>query len=483
MAMNMKTRILYLAAAAALLLTGCNKTSVIQGSDPVYGEGKPLQFKVSIDGFATRSHFEDEGQGAVGDKIKLVWDEGDAIGVVAVPYDETTGKYRFDLVADEAHVCIAAYSGVDGNGKATFTSTEDNLTWWMAKGEEEGDDYTSDESLYGFFAYYPAHIGEKHPFEFRGENVTVGFFDNYLIDKIYTPKFNIPATQDGVNFNNYHLLYDLTHLPMLDIEDHKAEAFITAASLKEGTPINFPGFQPVTSMLRFSMQSKDDNSYSVSKVKATIRRFRYFDDDVSIPVENPQTGTVWENLYYNYSHYYLPFFGIAGDAISPTAFHPGLHERIREDMEYDDGKGDDEDDDEPEYIELNYKRLLATALVSGESDLMPPFTGFIKDGIHTSNSITIYFKDPVTVSSSPSQNYYMVLLPTFLQIFESGITGVVSFEAMDGNDNVLLNGELRLPKNGIEAGHRYNFTLTLGEGVTYDGNTAGSYQVIPVVTE
>lgn len=473
--MDMKVKAIYVAAAAFVLLAaGCKKGSFTEGSAPVFGEGGQLQFAVSASGFtSTRSHFADESQGSLGDQIALVWDDDDAIGIVAIPYDETLGKYRFDLVADEAHVCIATYSGVDANGKALFTSTEDNPTWWMVKGENAGDDYTADDCLYGIFAYYPAT--EKHPFKLYGEDIDVGFVGDYHIDKLYSPTFHLDAEQDGVNFNDHHILYDLTHLPMLDIENKKS-SFLTAATLKSGERIDLPGFEPVTTMLRFKLASADGETHSIAKVRATVRRYRGGDKEGA----SYWTGTVWQYLEYNYCTYYLPFFGIAGDSINPTAFHPGVQEQFYNYMEGD-TKGDDEDDEEW-YLMQNYKHIMATALVTGESDLMPPFTGFYCAGIHSSNSVTVTFASPVEVSSTPSASYYMVLYPTFLQMFESGINGLILFEALDSEGNVVLSGEKYLPVNGLEAGHRYNFTLTLGNGVSYDGSTAGSYDYVDVGT-
>ena len=474
--MDMKNNIIYVAAAALVLLAaGCKKSPFTEGSAPVFGEGAQLQFAVSANGvLSTRSHFADDSQGAVGSQAALLWDDDDAIGIVAVPYDETLGKYRFDLIADEAHVCIANYSGVDDSGKAIFTSTEDNPTWWMVKGEGVGDDYTTDDCLYGIFAYYPAT--EKHPFKLYGEDIDVGFVGNYHIDKLYSPTFYLDPEQDGVNFNDHHILYDLSHLPMLDI-DEKKSSLLSVATLKSGARINLNAFEPVTTMLRFKLASSDSGPHSIAKVRATVKRYRGGDKDGV----NIYQGTEWEYLEYNYCNYYLPFFGIAGTAISPTAFHPGVQEQFYNYMEGD-TKGDDEDDEEW-YLMQNYKHIMATALVTGESDLMPPFTGFYCAGIHSSNSITVTFASPVEVTSTPSANYYMVLYPTFLQMFETGINGLILFEAIDSEGNVVLSGEKYLPVNGLEAGHRYNFTLTLGDGVEYEGSTAGSYDLVTVETD
>ena len=464
--MDMKARTLYLAVAAtAVLLAGCKKGAFMEGSAPVYGEGAPLQFKVAIDGFSTRSHFENDGQGSVGDLMNLVWDEDDAIGVIAVPYDEAAGKYRIDLVADEAHVCIAVFRGYD-----------DNLTWWMAKGDGEGEDFTTDSSLYGFFAYYPAKQGEKHPFKLFGEDIDVGFIDDYHMDKVYSPQFYVSNAQDGVNFNEHHILYDLSHLPMLDIDEKKATAFKTAADLKAGTVVNFTNFEPVTTMLRFCLVGDDDQTREIASVRATIGRYRTYDKDSYSYYLRYGDDLVWKYLEYNFCNYYAPFFGIAGDGISPTAFHSGFQERVRSYMEGD-TKGDDYED-EPSWLEENYQHLMATGLVTAESDMMPPFTGFYPEGIHTSNSVTVWFNEHLWVSNSPTDYYYMVIYPTFLQAFESGIDGFVRFEAMDPNGNVVLSGEKPLPENGLIAGHRYNCTLSLTDGLTFSSTSAGGYTIV-----
>ena len=475
-----KFHILIGLAIVLMAVPSCHKGTVPQGSSPVWGDGTPLTFHVAAQDIGSRSHFMENSS-------TLDWDEDDVIGVIAVPYDENLGKYRFDLIADTDHVGLATYRGKDEQNHAIFRSTEENSTWWQAEG------YTDDDCLYGFFAYYPAFadaehgVTPKHPFKLYGQDVNIGFVDNYAIDYIYSPEFYVNPVQDGVHFNQHHILYDLSHLPMLDIENptNKAKLFSVADLLAEAD-VSFTDFEPVTSMLMFRLIG-DGEEHVISSVKMTVKTYESYTKGGgdTIGIYDDVNGA-WYYLDFNFSTYYLPFFGIAGQGISPTAFHSGFQQKIMDVMEEEDTK---DKDSEPSWAEDNYEHLMATALVSAETSLMPHFNGLTQNmySLHSSNSVTVNFETPVTVpaytgTAIPTDYFYMVLYPTFIQAFDNDIKGVAHFDAIDTNGDVVLSCEKSLPANGFRAGIRHKATLSLVNGVSYSGGSAGEYEIVEVET-
>ena len=456
-------------AILLLLVTGCNKKSMFKGSDPVrLDDAQTLTFKVSAKGFlSVKSHFADDASEVDGEDAKLVWDDTDAIGVIAVPFNPTTQDYDFDLIADEAHVCIAAYNGTDDSGNAIFVSTENNKSWWAAKATEAGDDrdYTTDESLYGIFAYYPAR--EKTPFKLRAENLDVYSYEpeGILVDHVYAPTSHIPWKQDGINYNQYQILYDTSHIPV--IGDIDQSVLIKAKDLKDNKAVTLDSFKPVNSMLRFRVKKTADSAIeSIDSLRVSARNDLYGDHDES-SFGSSYNG-VWATISFYYNSSYLTTVGISGTAIPPLMFSKQCQNHIK-DLYYED-EGDEGWSD--------YEELMNRAVVSANSNLIPYMQGLYIGDIKTNPSVSVQFDEPLSVSTEASADYYyLVLYPTFNFIFDEDNVTTVVFEAFSGGKRVMM-AEKALPDAGFLPGYRYNFTVTLGEGVTLEGTNAGSYTLV-----
>ena len=461
----------YLIGIAILLLVaaGCNKSSMFKGSEPVHlDDAKTLTFKVSAQGIqAVKSHFASDASEIAGEEASLEWDETDKTGVIAVPYNPEMGDYDFDLVADEAHVCIAAYQGLDENGKAVFASTEDNPSWWAAKATEIGDsrDYTTDESLYGFFAYYPAN--EKTPFKLRAENLDVYSQEEegIIVDHVYAPMSHIPWAQDGVNYNNYHILYDTSHIPVIGTID--TGVLVSAADLKNNVPVNFDSFRPVNAMLRFKVSKTADSTIeSIDSLRVTVKSDFWNDGGGEDGFGLTYKGT-WAKVSYYYNSSYLTTVGISGTAIPPLMFSKQCQDHLKKLYIEDEGEDGWED----------YEELMNRAVVSANSNLIPYMSGLYVGDVKTNSSVSVQFTSPLQVSTADSDYYYMVVYPTFNVIFDDDNRCCATFEAFSGGKRVMMAEKIYL-ETGFLPGYRYNFKVTLGEGVVLEGANAGSYELV-----
>ena len=460
----------YIIGIAILLLVaaGCNKSSMFKGSEPVHlDDAKTLTFKVSAQGIqAVKSHFADNASAVDGEEASLVWDETDAIGVIAVPFNPEIQDYDFDLVADVDHVCIAAYAGTDDHGNAIFASTETNPSWWAAKGTgEDTRDYTTDESLYGIFAYYPAH--EKTPFKLRAENLDVysSESEGLIVDHVYAPMSHIPWKQDGVSYNQYQILYDTSHIPV--IGDIDQSVLISAKDLKDNKAVTLDSFKPVNAMLRFRVNKTADSTIeSIDSLRVSAKSDFYEEKDWS-DMTSFYNG-VWATVSYYYNSSYLNTVGISGTAIPPLMFSKQCQNHIKK-LYYD---------DEGEEGWEDYEELMNRAVVSANSNLIPYMEGLYIGDVKTNPSVSAQFASPLSVSTEATGDYHcLVLYPTFNFIFDEDNTTTVIFEAFSGGKRVMM-AEKELPESGFLPGYRYNFTITLGEGVTLEGSDAGSYTLV-----
>ena len=468
----MKKAYILISLLALTALAACHKNSELQGSDPVRLEdAKVLTFKVSAASIGTKSHFADNASELSGETASLVWDETDRIGVIAVPFNPETQDYDFDLVADEDHVCIAAFYGIDEeSGNAIFAATEHNKSWWAAKGSEEGDtrDYTSDESLYGIFAYYPAN--EKTPFRLRASNMDVFSDDEegILVDHVYAPTANIPRVQDGVNYNNYHILHDTSHIPVIGTID--TGVLVSARDLKDNKSITLNSFKPINAILRFKVKKTADSSVeSIDSLRISIKNDlfgRNGDSNTSVSYHG-----VYADISYYYNSSYLTTVGLTGSGIPPLMFSKQCQNHIKE-MYYEE-EGDEEWED--------WEELMNRAVVSANPHLIPYMDGLRIGDLHTNPSVSARFSTPVAVSTTESDYYYLVVFPTYNSLFEEENVCTARFEAFSGGSRVMM-AEKQLPESGFLPGYRYNFIVTLGEGVTIEGSDAGSYTLIDEIS-
>ena len=463
-----RTTILKIAGAILIAASAlsCAKTPQTKGSDPVFMDGNRLVFSVSANGFSTRSHFEDGAPDAEGTTAKLVWDDTDTIGVIAVPYDREKGDYRFDLAADNAHVSLAAFVRSDGSGNALFASIEENVTWWASEG------YTDDDCLYGLFAYYPAN--GKHPFKVYAENLNI---EDYRIESVYAPSFNLPCEQDGKSFNRYQILTDKTHFPTLDIDE--SDLFSVATLKNAGTSENalsFTNFRPLTTLLRFRIKKTENCPYSqIDAIRITIKA----QEEDNAWFEIYQDGFYRGSVEQYYFGYFMPYFGISGQGVNALAFSNGLQNVLL-----------DLTREEVPEKEEEYKDMMNTSLISinPDSEVAYVLGSLNVKGLSTNNFVSATFAEPVQVTTEPSSDwYYLVTYPTFLNFLATmddeedrqRVVENVVFEAFSEGHSVMYD-EKAIPVKELKAGHRYNFTITLGEGVSFDTDNAGSYEVTPI---
>ena len=458
-----KFSILILAALALICASSCHKGAVMQGSTPVRMDGETLAFSVSAKGIATRSHFADGASTTAGETASLVWDSDDAIGIIAVPFNEETGDYEFSLIADKDHVGIARYHEADGSGNAVFITEEKNKTWWAAEG------YTDDDCLYGIFAYYPAT--EKVPFKLYANHLDVFSSDEggILVDHVYSHEEFIPWKQDGINYNKYHTLYDVSHFPVRgEIDKTK---LVSAAALKssgQASPISLNSFTPINSMLAFNIKVADgyEGPTQIDSISVYTNVVLLFDGENSS--ESSYSG-MWGKVSYYYHSDYLKYIGITGKGIAPVAFSKQCQDHLKK--MWDEDGGSDEDFRE-------YAKIMETGVASANPHAIPAMDGLMIGDLIADTGVSADFGgSPINVSTTPTGPYFLVTYPTYNMIFSEDSDGVdLVFRAYSGGE-VILTARKNLPENGFQAGYRYNFTLTLGEGAQFNGADAGSYDI------
>ena len=464
-----KLYILFGLAALLAVIPSCKKGAILQGSEPVWLDGETLTFSVAAEGISTRSHFADDASTTPGSVASLVWDTDDAIGIIAVPFNEEIDDYDFSLVADVNHVAIAKYMKSE-NGKAIFAAEERNKTWWAAEG------YTDNDCLYGIFAYYPAK--EKIPFKLYAHNLDMfsGDDSGIFIDHVYSPTTNIPRNQDGVNYNNYHILFDISHFPCRSEGTEKKidkTRLVTAATLKgstAATAIPLEDFRPANALFAFNIKTADDYAGPVTQIDSVT-----VSADVVVTFEDDDSNSryfgKWGEVSYYYHTLYVKFIGLTGTGIAPFAFSKQLQDHI-EHLWNEDGEGD----------LTEFEKMMETGIVSANPKCLPYMDGLLIGDLYTDTSAAARFEQPVSVSTTATGPYYLATYPTYQEVLEEDCSSIdVIFRAYSGG-KVVLQDRKTLPETGLKAGYRYNFTLTLGEGITFNGADAGSYTLVPEIT-
>jgi hypothetical protein len=228
------------------LLVGCKKAS-----GP---EVKPVASgKMSFSAYspAVKSHFN-------GDGPQLYWDATDKIAIYGFPV--------MNMVVPSSVVYSTSVSEVIGvneissDGKsATFLSTK-TPSQWFADPIGNNTNFEGFEDIYLFYAYYPA-----------GDTPNQILIDNSEYPRLWEYfLFNVPAAQDGINYNSYQVLYD-PGFPEQEHGDVSAYVHSKSAVLAGEKSISFTGLRPVTSMLRFSLAAPAElSSVNISSLEIVL---------------------------------------------------------------------------------------------------------------------------------------------------------------------------------------------------------------------
>lgn len=427
----MRRNILYFMIFAAALAAGCKKPHEEQ---PVKGPVEivanvpedALLFNVKLD---TKSHFADDASTTSGETANLVWDASDDIGVYALHMNEAGD----DMDLTDVKCGLAKIKTINPDGSATFYSTEAEENWWMKEGDE------NDDSPYIFVAYYPAN-GEKHPFEKVAE-----FTDGGDVERIYSPIFTIPSSQNGKSWAGDQVLMSL------DI----ATTYSRKDLLEKASTVTFSAFKPLTTLFQFrlmsGMGSAEDNIDKITLSLKSREKSSSGGGSTSYINKNGETVYVeWPQRYY-YSTDYAEdeelnyFIGLAGTGIL-SLFVVG----------------------DPDNLALMPLNGQATA---DDDDYVHP-------GITITQQISLDFEAPVTIPAAidEAEMYSMVVAPILDGFFwrNDRSNAVLLFEAWRGEEVVLV-AEKQIPAEGFKPGYRYNFNLAMGVYSEMTGTDAGSY--------
>ena len=425
---------------AAAFAAGCKKAGeTAQPKSPVvFATDVPedaMLFNVKIDGIGTKSHFASDASTEDGEFAKLEWDEDDDIGVYALHMNEEGD----DVDLTDVKCGLARIKSINPDGSATFYSTESDINWWMKEGDE------NDDSPYLFVAYYPAR-GEKHPFVLGAEFSE----DDDEVERIYTPLFTVPVSQDGKSWADDQVLMDL-----------EINTPYTRKGLIERTEtVVFPTFKPITTLFQFRLMSGTGAAVgNIDKITLSLKvrekeshgggSTSYWKDGVEVRVE-------WPEKYYYTTDYeeaeeMKAFVGLAGTGFL-SLFLLG-------------------DPDNLGLIPLDASKV-------AEND------EYVNPDLVISQSISMDFENPVSIPAdiADAELYSLVVAPIMDGFFWSGSrnSAVLLFEAYSGDDVVLV-AEKKIPTDGFKPGYRYNFNLAMGEYYDLTGTDAGSYSdVVPL---
>ena len=412
------------ALLAAVIFAGCSKV----GDKPLRPSEATgnFEFKVSLADIASKSHFVDNPNTEEGTIAALAWDEDDDISVTAVKLIIENGE----LVGgdfEHAKSCYARIrpSSINQSVASFDAAAETPGDWWKADGD------TDPYSMYAFMAFYPARGTTIEP-ELLMENLRYG-------EKAYGVLLDVPATQDGKSYNDYHYLFDL------ELEQIKTYGELSA----ETKPVmTFDHFAPLTCLFHFTLSTGDGATHTtVDHIKITAKSYERDDYYVGRVGESSEDFRL---DYYADDYHSNRLFGLAGTG-GLTSFIFGIDAIVAANGDY--------------LQEINIDERYS-----------PRLRAATELNIKFKNApITIYPLD--SMPSTPEEYYFVTTaLPERIVDDEYGL--VMLFEACDASNNILAVAEKRMPKGGFLPGVQYNFNLVMGHYVDLDGQNPGSYTEI-----
>ena len=409
--------------AAAAVLAGCARSEMPGETS----DGKTLQglkARATL-GEGVKSHFGADG-------YKLVWDSNDQLYAFSMPLGTmeefgALAAYYAGILGDESEdpegdgEVLAGFnlirsrttdgtmrSGVfnitpTGSGKssATFVS-EHEAAWWFGLDREN-----SDEDLYYFVSFYPAPATDPTLKFFNFEEVAT---QHPVISQAPFPYFDvtIPATQNGVDYQDYQLLYNCDDLlcakgDLLNMDDE----------------LEFKNFAPLTSILEFTINTTDDVNAEIARLEITLSTQEEAGD-----------------------YYVSDRYGIAGTV--PFFFTWDRASELR-------------------IWNRNHKPFMA----GFGSDFLqcPIYADSWADnaGYSPNSTLTIDFDTPVLVrKNQKTRKYYAVVIPSRCAHVDGCGNPKLTFDAYnDDGEKIFTQTKELLSSQGIEEGMKYSFDLTL----------------------
>ena len=424
-----------------LSVLSCKKSP--QGlSDSILPKGETLRFEASL--ADTKVHFANEP--TPGDPFpassSFEWDEGDAVAIYSIKtfadyeawilnghfervVDPETGEVRVNVVdtytrRDEfasyfigSEICPVQV--VDGSSALAKFSSSQQKTAWI-------DTTDPNDQLYLFVSYYPAPTdGQIIPFKFfsfEGDS-NLPFFQPYI-------PVEIPAKQDGVNYQKYQIMLD-SGIATEDVNVWTKEQIMT-----DNATVSFNHYVPYTSILNFRLKlAENEADASIDKIEISIFSKRTSVGDYEDTDDTPK---------------------LAGKVLALiSSAEQGYGGRLWYHPLYPGPVGNEKD-----AIDLDSEDIDAT------------------------NTLTIKFTSPLSLTDDEFSDYVKaVVLPSYNEAAHNYGAPQVLFKAYDASGNLLyMSAKYTNSTDGFEQGKRYNFDVVLYPNADFEAGNAGSYSEI-----
>lgn len=463
-----KALYILLSAVAALAVVSCAKSLKGDRQPEEIDGGAKLSVRATLPSLA-KGHM---------DGLDIKWDANDQIAVFASrlgvveefyglieenigilagnPDLNLTEEQKEDYASLAAYLYLLSHthemsmdyltlSSVDANGKALFTSDK-LLKDWLPEAR-------NGEETYWFFAHYPA---SSVNFDFRAVEWTRLTARYYLPVYFPTMMVKIPTVQDGINWFDKQILFDIGTEDMdangniVDEEDPTFERSSGTASYdqlqNEGWLPEFDNFRILTSLLQFTISTQGES--------AVI-------DHIDVKMSSPERYVMSGE-----DRYITGTYPLSGEIPFTLTMDEDLDIRLwnRWDAPILD----------PYYL---------TAITKEDQSCWSIME-------NAESYVRLKFQSPISISATPGDTYTLVTAPTRNYTPTSELKPRLIFTAYDISGvathraTYALSGQMFNPKHneyewtGLEEGTKYSFNLSLRPINDPSAGNAGEYDEI-----
>ena len=396
-------------------------------------QGEALRFEASFSG--TKVHFTDQ-TGSDGQFSAFEWDTNDAVSIYSMKvFEDYTFMLNGRLEEGNPPVVTDLYSrdeefagyfvgseicpvqvNTSNAAQASFTSSLPKTSWIDANDE--------DDQMYLFLSYYPAPTnGQIIPikfFSFEGDN-------NFPFFHLYIP-VEIPAEQDGVNYQKYQIMLDS------GLATSEPNVKLKSQIMTDGATVSFNNYVPYTSILNFRLKlAPNETPVDIKKIEISIFAKETSDGDYVDTDNTPK---------------------LAGKVLALL-------------LPDDTGQG---------YNSRLWYHSLYPGPVGNERDAID----LEGSDIDATNTLTLNFSSSLPLTDQDFSNYIKaVVLPSYNSAANNFGAPEVLFKAYDGDGNLrYASKKYTNSADGFEQGKRYNFDVVLYPNADFEAGNAGSYNEI-----
>ena len=428
-------KLFYILLAGALMAISCNKE--IQDTKDVISSEK-------IDGLKVWATLPSEMRSHLGsDGLSLYWDADDEL-ILWSTYlgteDEMNTKTEsinseYGLDAKTASIgatleMIHNHLDTQVGGVLSLSSGEGTARGSFHSGIPVEDWFTpgsGDDQFYMFMSMYPAP--ETVPFwnvyEQVLEQETYGLIKDYIVYQPYV-KVNVPSVQDGKSYWKYQRLLDRGFEDRPGTVDEACGIVSRPEVVSGDYKLEFSEWDVMTSLLSFTMQSSDGNTYEI--------------DHLDITFEYPMSsGDYRDNL-----------FALSGNVPAFLLF----------------------DEPHESCLHSTFGKLGHGYVPQGNADAWSEMA-------EASTKLTLQFTSPVEIDGTPTSSadpFYAVVIPTMnleQGAYNAGLKPRVCFRAYAPNGDLILSKKMAMGNTfysekygvtvypGFYKGTKYSLNLSL----------------------